>query len=70
MYILQSLHGDLSGSHFSIYWRKICSVTQSLISGRTKFQGLDSRYGNVSVKQLLHYISENLRLNYMENWLH
>ena len=38
MYTLQSLHGHLSGFHFLIFWRKMCSVAQSLISKGTKFK--------------------------------
>ena len=49
MYTLQSLHGHLSGFHFLIFWRKIGSVAQSLMSEGTKFQILGLRYDNVSV---------------------
>ena len=49
MHNLQSLHGHLSGFHFLIFWQKICSVAQSLIPKRTKFQVLGPRYDNVSV---------------------
>ena len=49
MYILYSLHGHLSGFHFLIFWRKIYSLAQSLISKGTKFQILGARYDNVSV---------------------
>ena len=49
MYILQSLHGHLPSFHFLIFWRKIGSVAQSLISEGTKFQILGPTYDNVSV---------------------
>ena len=49
MYTLQSLHGHLSCFHFLISCRKNCSVAQSLISKRTKFQILGPWYDNVSV---------------------
>ena len=38
MYTLQSLHGHLSGFHFLIFWRKIGSVAQPLMSEETKLQ--------------------------------
>ena len=38
MHNLQSLYEYLSGFHFLIFWPKICSAAQSLISKRTKFQ--------------------------------
>ena len=49
MYILQSLHGDLSGFHFLIIWQKNCSAVQYLISKGSKLQILHSSYDNVSV---------------------
>ena len=64
MYTLQSLHGHLSGFHFLIFWQKIGSVAQSLMSEGTKFQVLGPRYDNVShITQFLHFMSENLRLD-------
>ena len=49
MHTLQSLHGHVSCFHFLIFWRKIGSVAQSLMSEGTKFQILGPRYDNVSV---------------------
>ena len=49
MYILQSLHEHISGFHFLIFWQKIASVVQPLISKETKYQILGPRYDNVSV---------------------
>ena len=49
VYILQSLHGHLSGFHFLIFWRTIGPVAQSVMSKGTKFQSLGPRYDNVSV---------------------
>ena len=49
MYTLQNLHGHLSGFYFLIFWQKIGSVAQSLMSEGTKFQILGPKYDNVSV---------------------
>ena len=74
MYTLQNLHGHLSGFHCLIFWQKICSVAQSLMSEGTKFQILGPRYDNVSVtyNTVFTFMSKNLRLDvdYMECWLH
>ena len=49
MYTLQNLHGHLSGFHFLIFWLKIGSVAQSLMSEGTKLQILGPRYEKISV---------------------
>ena len=56
MNTLQSLHGQLSGLHFLIFWRKVGSVAPSLMSEGTKFQTLGPRYDNVSVPYNSFYI--------------
>ena len=47
MYTLQSLHEYLSSFHFLIFWRKVGSVVQSLISEGTKFQILGQHVSTI-----------------------
>ena len=72
MYILLNLYGDLSDFHFLIFWRKMCSIAQSLISKGNKFQILGMTTSQYHITQFSHYMSENLRLevDYVERWLH
>ena len=63
MYTLQSLHGHLSGFHFLIFWQKIGSVAQSLMSERGKFQIVGPRYDNVSIPYNTVFPLHNLRLD-------
>ena len=70
MHILQSLHEHLSDFHFLIFWRKISSVAKSLMSKRTKIQGMTTSQYHIT--QFLHFMNANLRLDVdnIQHWLH